>query len=177
MNHLDSGAIAYIRKQCKNESPVAAYEQNGYVVVTNGHFLFEWPELVVDRSCPGYSKLVDGRKEAKPKCQRLEKEAWRDMLINPLGKIALAEEVEPTEKEAHIMQMEDDPFQVYRAVRGKVRFAYRCVLTELVEYFSPHAQLFFYLPPNASKADTARLLTVYEGDRLVGGIMNRLLQE
>jgi hypothetical protein len=159
----------------KNESSLILYEQESGTVLTNGQILLEWRQggSTVDRKCPSYLRMIGRQKGAEGLIRRLENEPWRDVILDPNGKFVPAEEVEPNVKERHIMKKDGDPFQIFRAVQGNLRFGYRCPYMELVEYLSPEPTFSFYLPPNASKLDIARVLVASENDNFIGLIMNR----
>jgi hypothetical protein len=141
MNPLDNKSILVLRKILEPTTKGNPYAMlyNDHVVVTNHGWLMEWPIDLVDLECSRFNKLLDNQKqqEFQTARERLQKEGWRSVLLDPAGKLAKVEEAEPNQDDL-------DHDQIIYTYRKTTRIQYGAHNFDAVETFidDPHYRLY-----------------------------------
>lgn len=179
MRPLNTQSIMALKRELKDSHKVKpiAFRSGKVWVVTNGAWLMEWPEKLVE-DCPQLHKLIANGADKKndtgmgpvstSECtlrQQLEARPWRDSVLGST-KFYSAKEVDPTDEEADYF---DKGAIVYQL--RKKRYYYQPGFIDAAELFL-EPTIMLQKPSNNAPA---MIMGFFDGDHLVGACMNILM--
>jgi hypothetical protein len=181
VRRLDNASILALKKEMNGAHKVklVAYRSGKVWIVTNGAWLMEWPENMVE-DCPQLHKLIANGENVKKDSgmgyvstsestlkQQLSAGPWRDRVLSS-KKFQKPKEVDPTDKEADYFEEEGGAIVLQLRKR---RYYYCPSFIDAAELFlEPDIML---QAPNGG--GNGMLLGFFDGDHLVGACMNKLI--
>ena len=180
MRPLNTQSIMALKKELKDSHTVKtiAFQSGKVWIVTNGAWLMEWPEKLVE-DCPQLHKLIANGEDKKnysgmgpvstPECtlrQQLESKPWRDSILSS-KRFYKAKEVDPTDAEIDHFESGALVYELH-----KKRYYYQPSFMDAAELFL-EPTIMLQKPDHLHS--NAMIAGFFDGDHLVGVCMNILM--